>query len=269
MDAELLLASVLDIERIHLYVQYDRPLSMEERTAFREAVARRGKGEPVQYILGEQEFWSLPFKVNRDVLIPRADTEVLVEEALAFFSGWTGPDRRVVADLGTGSGAISCALASECPNLSFVAGDLSRAALAVASENAARNGVAEQIHFVEGDGLRPLVQANGGIPFDAVVSNPPYITEDDFPSVMREVREWEPRHALTAGPEGTDVIEPLLRDVSGDCLKPGGGFFLEIGSVQQARKVADFLEKACFEQVRVRDDYAGKARVVVATKGSV
>ncbi len=223
----------------------------------------------MQYILGEQEFWSLPFKVNREVLIPRPETEVLVEEALSFLKPGTETQGTVVADVGTGSGAIACALASELPSLRMIAGDISAGALEVARGNAALNNLESQIHFVLGDGVPPLVAANGGHGFDAIVSNPPYITDGEFPNVMREVREWEPRHALTAGSDGLDVIRPLLDMAAGHALKDAGGIFIEIGSRPQAERVAEILESTRFEGVRIRDDYAGKARVVVATKRSV
>ncbi len=269
LDAELLLADILRIERIHLYVQHDRPLSAPERAAFRNAVSRRGRGEPVQYILGEQEFWSLPFKVNQEVLIPRPETEVLVEEALAHLKEQPADSVLRVADVGTGSGAIACALASEFAGLSVIAGDISPGALAVAQGNAQLNGFADRIEFVEADGLDPLVAANSGSPFDAIVSNPPYITDGEFPDVMREVREWEPRHALTAGADGLSVIRPLIDVAASKGLRAGGGLFIEIGSRPQAERVAQFLESHKFEDIRIRDDYAGKARVVVATQGNV
>jgi release factor glutamine methyltransferase len=267
VDSELLLADILGIERIHLYVQYDRPLSAEEREKFRGVVSRRGRGEPVQYILCEQEFWSLPFKVTQDVLIPRPETEILVDHALKIARDMGRPDGLTVADVGTGSGAIAIAVASELAGVRVVAGDISHEALAVAQHNAQLNDQSGRIQFVGGDGLLPLVRANEGAPFDLVLSNPPYITDGEFPDVMREVREWEPRQALTAGAEGLDVIVPLVRAAAGGALKPGGAILLEIGSRNQADRVAEFLETSKFEGVRIQDDYAGKARVVVGYAG--
>jgi release factor glutamine methyltransferase len=267
VDAELLLADVLSIERIHLYVQYDRPLSVDERATFRGVVSRRGRGEPVQYILGEQEFWSLPFKVTQDVLIPRPETEILVDQALKIARKIVRPEGLAVADVGTGSGAIAIAVASELTDAALIAGDISKEALAVATHNARLNEMGERICFVCGDGLPPLVHANKGQAFDLILSNPPYITEGEFPEVMREVREWEPRQALTAGEEGLDVILPLVQAAAGGALKPGGALLLEIGSREQAEKVAQILETSKFEGVRIQDDYAGKARVVVGHAG--
>lgn len=263
LDAELLLCEVLDLDRIHLYVQYDRPLTDDEKKLFRSLVARRGRGEPVQYILGEQEFWSLSFKVTRDVLIPRPETEILVAEAVRI-ARLCDADELRVADVGTGSGAIALAFVSEIANAHVVAGDISPAALEVAAENARAQGAEGRVTFVAGDGLLPLRSCGSGAPFDLVLSNPPYITDGEFDGLMREVREWEPRQALTAGAAGLDVIRPLVAACLEGALRPGGSLLIEIGSRDQADAVESLLSQSGFSEVRTLDDYSRYARVVVA-----
>ena len=266
LDAELLLAEVLGTERIQLYVQYQRPLTVEERQAFRGFVGRRGKGEPVQYILGEQEFWSIPFRVQPGVLIPRADTEVLVEEALTIARelGAVDPDSELwLADIGTGSGAIAVALASELPRARVVAGDISPVALETAQANAEQAGFADRIRWVEGAGLAPLA-ALSERPFHVVASNPPYICESEHPGLMREVRDWEPRDALVSGSDGLNTIREIIAEAARpERLVSGGGLVLEIGSSEQAETVTGLLQAQGFISVTTRRDYAGRDRVVV------
>jgi release factor glutamine methyltransferase len=206
----------------------------------------------------------LPFIVTRDVLIPRPETEVLVEEALGIVKEMKD-EALTVADVGVGSGPIAIAMLSEVEGLRAVAGDVSAAALDVAHGNARANGVAERVQFVHGAGLQPLFVANQERPFDLVLSNPPYITEGDFPGVMREVREWEPKQALTAGAQGLDVIAPLIDSAGGGMLKPGGALLIEIGSSEQAELTTGLLKSAGFADSRIRNDYSGHARVVVGT----
>lgn len=250
LDAELLLGDTLALDRVGLYLNYDRPLSAGELETFRAAVGRRAKREPLQYIRGQAEFWSLPFTVSPAVLIPRSDTEVLVEEALKRIAG---PGR--ILDVGTGSGAIAIALAHERPEASVEAVDLSAEALTVARGNAERNGVTDRVAMRQGD-LRQLQGAG----YDLVVSNPPYIPSADLAGLMPEVREFEPLLALDGGADGLSAYR-LLAAQAGALLKPGGWLLLEVG-IDQAAAVTELLQGAGLVEIFTRADYAGVARVV-------
>ena len=250
LDAELLLSDTLKLDRVGLYLNYDRPLSAMELESFRAAVARRAKREPLQYIRAQAEFWSLPFTVSPAVLIPRSDTEVLVEEALKRIAG---PGR--ILDVGTGSGAIAIAIAHERPEARVEAVDLSPEALAVARGNAEANGVAERVTLSQGD-LRQLQGAG----YDLVVSNPPYIPSADLAALMPEVREFEPLLALDGGADGLSAYR-LLAAQARALLKPGGWLLLEVG-IGQAEAVTELLRAAGLVEIFTRADYAGVARVV-------
>ncbi len=254
LEAELLLAATLDLDRVGLYVNFERPLDSSELAAFREQVQRRAKGEPVQYILGETEFWSLPFTVSPAVLIPRADTEVLVEEALSRIEGPVH-----LLDVGTGSGAIAVAMAHEKPEIQVTALDCSEEALHVARGNAERNGVAERVSCLAGD----LAELPPG-PFAMVVSNPPYIPTADCEQLMTEVRDHEPRLALNGGEDGLTAYRQLTSQ-SGEILLPGGWLLVEVG-IGQAEDVVALFEAAGLAEIKSRDDYAGIPRVVAGRK---
>lgn len=251
LDAELLLAATLDLDRVGLYVNFDRPLDAAELAAFRERVQRRGRREPVQYILGETEFWSLSFNVGPDVLVPRGDTEVLVEEALKRIEGSVR-----VLDVGTGSGAIAIALAHEKPEIQVTALDCSEPALAVARGNAQRNGVADRVTCQAGD----LASLPVG-PFEVIVSNPPYIPSVDWQKLMPEVRDYEPRLALDGGDDGLKAYRQLAVQ-SGQILAPGGWLLVEVG-IGQAADVSALFKAAGLLEIGQRDDYAGIPRVVM------
>lgn len=272
LDAELLLAEALSMERIQLYMMYDQPLSPTERAAFRPMVLRRANGEPVQYILGRQGFWSLDLVVRPGVLVPRPDTEVLVEEALVEAKRIieeTGRTALRIADVGTGSGAIALALATDLPDAEVWAGDIHDAPLAVAAENTAAAGLNDRVHVVRADLLHDLRVAAGqqAPPFDLVVSNPPYIRPEDLAGLMREVRDWEPAEALVGANPDADGLGVVRRIVDSACM-PGmisdfGALLLEIGDEKQSVLLFELLESKGFESVRGRDDYAGKPRAVV------
>lgn len=205
LDSELLCAQALGLRRIDLYLQFDRPLDAGELTSIRELVRRRGRGEPVAYITGTREFYGRPFGVTPDVLVPRPDTETLVQQAVALLRAGPGAAPRV-ADLGTGSGCIAITLAAEVPGISMVATDVSAAALDVARANAAGLGIG--VEFVECSWADGLV---GG--FELIVSNPPYVTADELAAVDRDVRDFEPRGALIGGEDGLDAYRDLLASI--------------------------------------------------------
>jgi len=254
LDGELLLAAALGLDRVGLYLNHDRPMAPAELEGFREFVKRRARREPLQYILGRTEFWSLPFKVTPAVLIPRADTEILVEEALEKAGGASA-----ILDVGTGSGAIAVALAHELPAAQVVAVDCSAEALAVARENAVMNGVDGRISFREGD----LFALETG-EYDLILSNPPYIPAADIPALMPEVRDHEPRGALVGGEDGLEAYRALARQAP-TLLKDKGWLLVEVG-IGQAEAVAALLETAGFMHISVRSDYAGISRVVGGQK---
>ena len=254
LDAEVLLTRVLELDRVGLYLHYDRPLVKEELAAYRALVKRRAGREPVAYILGETEFWSLPFSVSPAVLIPRGDTEILVEEALKAISG---PCQ--VLDVGLGSGAIAVVLAHEKPNIRVSGIDISPTAVAVAVENARRNGVAERTDFTVGN----LAALSGG-PYELIVSNPPYIPHGDLEGLMPDVRRYEPVTALDGGPDGLDAYRAIVRQAP-DRLAAGGRLMVEIG-INQAENVRQLFTDAGFIDIQTRNDYAGIPRVVSGMK---
>ena len=250
LDAELLLTEVLQLDRVGLYVNYDRPLEAAELAAYRQLVGRRARREPVAYILERSEFWSLPFVIRPGVLIPRPDTEVLVEEALARAAGASR-----ILDVGTGSGALAVTLTHELPDVRLVAIDICEKALEVAQENAHLNKVAERIDFQQAD-LRQLPAG----PFELIVANPPYIPQQDLAALQPEVRDYEPKLALAGGDDGLDCYRALAAQAA-RCLSGGGWLLLEVG-IGQAEAVQKLLSQAGLGEIFCRNDYAGVARVV-------
>jgi release factor glutamine methyltransferase len=253
-DAALLLMHSLGLSRAALIAHPERTISRGEQAACQALITRRLGFEPVQYIVGRQEFYGLPLRVTPAVLIPRPETELLVEAVLARV-----PAGARIADVGTGSGAIAIALAHHLPMASVTAVDLSGAALEIARENAAANRV--QVRFVQSDLLRALA---GEPDFDAIVSNPPYIPLGDAASLHPEVREHEPAAALFAGDDGLAIYRRLI-PAAGQWLSPGGLLALEIGFGQQ-ESIAKLLDG--WDAVEFQHDLQGIARVALARRGS-
>jgi release factor glutamine methyltransferase len=272
-DAETLLLDALrqnapEINLAWLLAHESDLLAPDRAAAFCDAIERRLAGEPIQYITGEAEFYGLPFHVNRDVLIPRPETELLVEKAFASAeglrqSGGSASPRiselRII-DVGTGSGAIAVALAHALTFAEITATDISPAALAVARANAARHGVANRIRFLEGDLLAPVA----GEPFDLIVSNPPYVPEGDRATLAVEVRNYEPAQALFAGGDGLAIYRRLIPE-SSKALAPGGILLLEIGFGQQQAMEA-LLKKEGFAEIEFFADLQGIPRVAMAQR---
>jgi len=251
LDAELLLAHCLDLDRVGLYLNFDRPLSAAELDRIRPLIKRRGQREPLQYLIGRTEFWSLEFEVSPAVLIPRADTEILVEEALA-----RADEPGLLLDVGTGSGAIAISLATELPHWRIEGLDISVAALEVAKRNAVRHSVLDRVNLLEGD-LADLPQQQ----YDLIVSNPPYIAAAEWDELMPEVRCFEPQGALLAADEeGIDCYRKLATQAPSR-LKMGGWLLVEIGC-RQAGAVQKLFAESGLQDLFVRDDYAGNPRVV-------
>ena len=257
LNAEHLLAHVLGMGRLHLYLHFDRPLTLAERGRFKPLLRRRAAREPLQYILGSAPFRNLMLDVDRRVAIPRPETEYLID----VLQRVAGPDRvfESALDVGTGSGAIALALAAEGVARSVTATDLSAAALAAARHNAAAAGIT--IDFREGRLLEPVADLS----FDLVLSNPPYLTEAEWLSAQPEVREWEPRMAMVGGEDGLEVILGLVGGLD-DLLLPGGWVGLEVGN-SHSKAVVRMLEAVpALGSVGVHDDLAGRQRYVLARK---
>ena len=257
MDAELLARHVLEWDRSRFLAHDIEAAPPTFRAAFDTLVARRERREPVSEILGRREFWGLDFEVTRDVLTPRPETEILLEEALSHVSG-KAPAR--VVDVGTGSGCLAVCLARELPGREVTATDVSAAALAVARRNAERHGVAGLITFRQTSLLEGL-----RLPFDLIISNPPYVPHADLPALPPEVRDYEPVQALDGGADGLDVIRALMRDAGG-ALTRGGLIAVEFGYGQEAG-VRQAVSAAGLQLITIRADLQGIPRTVVAKRG--
>jgi release factor glutamine methyltransferase len=249
VDAEHLVAHALGVTRLDLYLQYDRPLTQGEQAVCRELVRRRGTREPLAYILGEWGFRRLTLKVDRRGLIPRPETEVVVERCLALLDGVGDP---AVLDVGTGTGAIALAIADERAEAAVTAIDVSEDALALATENAALAGMAERVQLV----LHDLGEGLPGGPYDLVVSNPPYVEPEELDALQPEVRDWEPPSALV----GHGVTEQIARGAR-LVLRPWGALVLEVAD-GSAQRVSGLLEELGFQEVVATPDLAGRDRVV-------
>jgi release factor glutamine methyltransferase len=257
LEAEWLLCAAMGLDRVGLYLQYDKPLNDRELAAYRALVARRAKREPLQHILGSQEFYGLDYEVTVDVLIPRYDTEVLVSEAIT-----RQPDARSVLDIGTGSGCIAVSLQKQLPKAAVTATDISEAALTVARRNAAKHGAA--IEFLMGSLFAPVEDRH----FDLIVSNPPYIPTDDIESLDQEVRDYDPRAALDGGVDGLDIYRALI-PASVEHLNPGGWLLVEVG-IGQGKDVAQLFQLTCsYGEPIIALDLAGIERVVGAQRKEI
>ncbi len=254
-EAEWLLCEATGLDRVGLYLNFDKPMSDEELAAYRALVVRRGKREPLQHILGSQEFDGLTFEVSPAVLIPRHDTETLLEQALQH-----APSSRTILDIGTGSGCIAIALAKRLPEATITAVDLSPDALVVAQRNAEQHSVA--IEFLQGSFFEPLA----GRRFDLIVSNPPYITTADLAGLQPEVRDFEPNLALHGGADGLDAYRAIIAQAA-DHLQPGGWLWFEVGA-GQATDVAALLAQAGFNGIITASDPGGIERVVGGCHGA-
>ena len=263
LDAELLLAEALGLDRSMLYLHYEAPLEARAEERFRSLLARRVDGEPAAYITGRREFWSLDFLVTPAVLVPRPETEMLVEVAVGLFEADSQiSDRKFqILDLGTGSGAISISLAKEIANAEVWATDVSSDALGIARANARRHGVEEKIQFLHGDLFEP-VSARGEI-FDLIVSNPPYVRSDEIDALPCDVRDFEPRVALDGGADGLDfyrrIIPGALR-----YLTMGGFLAVEIGADMGEDVARLFTDAGGYAPPQLYRDLAGKERIVCA-----
>jgi release factor glutamine methyltransferase len=263
LNAELLLTQCLGLSRETLYANLRREIQTEEKQALDELLRRRMAGEPLQYLLGHQEFWTVDLKVDSRVLIPRPETEVLVDQALSILATPSGRVPRVL-DIGTGSGAIVIALTKEIGEIFAVATDISQEALQVAKENARKAGVGQRIRFVRGDLLHPFRSLTDGV-FDLILSNPPYICRSDIEGLTREVKDHEPRLALDGGEDGLDFYRQMSRQVP-SYLREGGWLLVEIGQGQETEISVLLEQSGCFSAPELVRDLSGIERVIKVQK---
>ena len=263
LAAELLLMHVLGCDRAWLYAHPEAPLDAEDARRYFELVTQRAAGVPTQYLTGKQEFWGLEFEVTPAVLIPRPETEHIVEVAVERPGKERADASLRIADVGTGSGCIAVALAHEFPRAEIFATDISADALAVAARNAARHNMAERVHFFESNLLDAFASERGT--FDMIVSNPPYVARDQEAQLQREVREHEPHEALFCGATGTEIYAPLITQAA-ELLCSGGLLALEIGygALDGVRSLFD--ASPVWSDVRVADDLAGIPRIISAKR---
>jgi len=253
LNAQLLLAEILNCKKLDLYLKFDRPLSEEETEKYRSWVLRRSKFEPLQYIIGKVEFYGLPFKVTPDVLIPRPETEILVEEVINFCKNKKSIR---ILDIGTGSGNIPVALAKNMNGADITAIDISEKAITIAKENANVNSVENKINFITADVNSFSVNDK----FDCVISNPPYVSKEEFQTLQQEIKDYEPRIAVTDSNDGLDFYRVIAAQ-SKKLLKPGGKIFLEVGK-DQSGFVKQLFEQNGFINVQCVKDLPQIERVV-------
>ncbi len=265
LTAEILLSHQLNTDRVNLYLNFDQPLTEKEISGYRSLIKRRLRHEPIQYITGSQEFWSLDFMVDPQVIIPRPESELLVEQTINRVGASFAPQNQSpkILDLGTGSGALAISVAKEVPQARFWATDLSAAALSLARSNAEKHGVSERIQFMRGDLWDPII--NLDITFDIIISNPPYITSEEYNDLAPEVRDYEPRLALDGHEGGMYFIEKIIHGGL-DYLSPGGWLIMEM-SPDQTEKALVLVEqiKGYGEKTRIKD-YSHIYRVIMAQK---
>ena len=259
LEAELLLAHVRKCQRIELYTHHGEILSDDHRANMRELVRRRAKHEPVAYLTGKKEFFSLDFEVSKDVLIPRPETELLVEETLTAISEKKQP---LILELGTGSGCIACSLAVKRADASITAVDLSPAALDIARQNAKKHAVQNRIRFLEGNLFEPVERNER---FDVILSNPPYVCDHELAELDADVRDHEPKLALLAGKDGLDVIRRIIAK-TGEYLTDHGVLLLEFDPAQSEAIRKMCLEHNRFSNCRIIKDLARRDRVAVIQK---
>lgn len=265
LSAELLLSHVLGVPRIKLYTDYDRELRGDQLAQYRELVKRASEDEPIAYLTGRAHFFNLEFEVTRDVLIPRPDTETLVENVLQLARMTGGLEAPRVLDLCTGSGCIAAAIAQHLKRATVYATEKSPAAAEVARRNVERLGLGDRVQVEVGDLFEPIARLVDAQPFDLIVANPPYIASDQIGQLDRSVREYEPIEALDGGVDGLDIHRRILAEAP-QRLLPGGRIFLEIAFDQGAAALEMMRALAEFEEAKVLRDHAGKDRVLAARR---
>jgi release factor glutamine methyltransferase len=263
LSAELLLCHVLGLERIQLYTLYDRVVESPQLAQLRALVKRAGEHEPIAYLVRRCEFYSLGLTITPDCLIPRPETEHLVEKAILFLRQRTGA--QLVLDLCTGSGCIAAAVAKNVKDAHIIATDICDAALKVAAENMEKLKLTDTVRLLCGDLFDPIIEQLDKARFDLIVSNPPYVSEPEYEALDKNVKEYEPKHALLAGADGLDVYKRIAEKVD-DFLKPDGTLMMEIGYAQ-GPAVRQLLENSgIFKTITIEKDFANNDRIAIARK---
>ena len=260
LSAELMLARVLDCRRVDLYLRFDQPLAQDELDAYKALLLRRRQHEPVAYLVGRREFFSLELEVGPGVLVPRPETELLVEEGLARLKDQDQPQ---VVDLCTGSGAVALALAANLPGARVMGVDLSPKSLAYARRNARRLGLEERLTWLEGPLFEPLAVAGGFV--DLITANPPYVSQAEYAALPREVRDYEPSLALLGGEDGLDITRQIIRG-AGSFLRPLGWLLVELGAGQAPGAMKAARDCGHYGQVETAPDLAGIQRVLICRR---
>ena len=261
LSAELLLGYVLGMERIELYTQFDKIVAKEQLDKLHDLVKRVGENEPIAYITGKSEFYSLELEINRDCLIPRPETELLVERAIEFLRQRN--DRQFVCDLCTGSGCIAVAIAKNHPKAQIIATDISDSALKVAAKNVEKYKLAERIKLLCGDLFDPIVPQLDEAKFDLIVCNPPYVSTAEYERLDRNVKDYEPAESLVGGVDGLDVYKRIIEKAN-DFLKTNGALMLEIG-YRQGAAVRELLERSGYlDKITIERDFHNNDRIAIA-----
>lgn len=261
LSAELMLAEVLGLGRLDIYLRFDKPLVRQELADFKALLIRRREHEPVAYLIGRREFYGLDLTVGPGVLVPRPETEMLVEEGLRLIAGLPRPR---VLDLCTGSGAVALAIASERPDAAVCAVDMEPAALTYARRNVEKFAFGQRVELLLGDLYAPLA-AGGGF-FDLITANPPYVSEAEWPQLPRQVRDYEPRSALAGGPAGQDLLGPILKGARA-FLRPLGWVLVELGAGQGPAATRLARGEGIYQEIAVLPDLAGLDRVLACQRG--
>jgi release factor glutamine methyltransferase len=263
LSAELLLSYVLELKRIELYTQFERNVTGQQLDRLHDLVERAGQHEPVAYLVGKTEFYSLEVDITPDCMIPRPETELLVERAIEFLRTRSG--KQFVCDLCTGSGCIAVAIARNYPSAHIIATDISDAALSVAAKNIEKHQLEERIRLLCGDLFDPLIPQIEVNKFDLIVCNPPYVSAAEFEMLDKNVKDYEPKTALFAGDDGLDIYRRIIERVE-QFLKPDAALMLEVG-YNQGQAVRQLLEQANrFSEITIEKDFHGNGRVVIAKK---
>ncbi len=266
LSAELLLSYVLGLKRIELYTQFDKTVTKKQLDKLHNLVERAGQDEPVAYLVGKTEFYSLELDITPDCMIPRPETELLVERAIEFLR--TRDGGQFVCDLCTGNGCIAAAIACNFPNCKIIATDISDSALTVTARNIEKHQLKNRVKLLCGDLFGPIVPYLDTGKFDLIVCNPPYVSAPEFDKLSRNVKDYEPRIALFAGDDGLDVYRRIIEEAD-PFLKTNGALMLEVG-YNQGQSVRELLEKAsCFADIAVEKDYQTNDRIVIARKETV
>ena len=263
LSAELLLCHVLKLERIQLYTLYDKVVAADDLATLRAMVKRAAEHEPVAYLVGRCEFYSLPLTITSDCLIPRPETEHLVERAVDFLRSRPAPQR--VLDICTGSGCIAAAIAKNVPQVDIIATDICDKALAVAAANIEKLTLTEQVQLLCGDLFDPIINGLDDPQFDLIVSNPPYVSDAEFEALDKNVKDYEPTLALRAGVDGLDVYHRIIEQAD-NFLKPNGALIMEIGYAQGPAIRQLLIDSGIFTDTIIEKDFANNDRIAIAKK---